>query len=370
MKFISLQSGIKEAIAIVSAAVGEGTNLPILKNILIKTEDGIVYFSATNLELATTHRVSGKIIETGSLTVPMSIFVNIINNIKSDRLNFETKENILEIKTDNYSAKIQGMAADDFPPTPKIKDLENYIEIKGIFLREAIQQVSIAAQTSDFRPELSAILFDFSIETLKLTATDGFRLAEKTIPASNFTAKDTESFRVLVPLKTAHEIQRVVTDDEIVRIHHDENQILFKGKDTEIISRLIEGNFPDYSQIIPKKLISEVVAQADELLNGIKLAAIFGQKNGEVEIKVNLSKKLIEVVSADQSLGENAYLLPAKIKGEDIEVIFNWRYLADSLKAIKTGDVLLGFQEEANPAIIRPASDGSYFYIIKPILKA
>ena len=105
-------------------------------------------------------------------------------------------------------------------------------------------------------------------------------------------------------------------------------------------------------------------------MNGIKLAAVFGQKNGEVEIKVHPSKKAMEIISADQSLGENAYLLPAKIKGEAMEVVFNWRYLAEPLKVIKTEEVLLGFQEEANPAAIRPAADGSYFYIIKPILKA
>ena len=370
MKFIAIQSNIKEAISVVAAAVGENVNLPILKNVLIQAEGGIISFIATNLEIAITFRVSGKIIEDGSLTVPVALLVNIINNIKSDRLNFETKNNTLEIKTDNYNATIQGLAADDFPPVPKIKNPENYLEIKGVFLREAIQQVDAAAQISDLRPELSSIFFNFSVETLKLATTDGFRLAEKTIPSNNFTAKNQEPFKMLVPLKTAHEIQRVVRDDEMVRIHYDDNQALITTEHVEIISRLIEGNFPEYSQIIPKKLISEIVVKTDEFLNGIKLAAIFGQKNGEVQIKIHPNKKAIEIISADQSLGENSYLLPAKIKGEAMEVIFNWRYLTEPLKVIKTEEALLGFQEEANPAIIRPAADGSYFYIIKPILKA
>jgi DNA polymerase-3 subunit beta len=370
MKFIALQSGVKEAISIVGAAIGDGINLPVLKNILIKIDGENITFSATNLEISTTHQLSGKVIEPGSITIPVSVLVNIINNLKSERLNFEVKGNILEIKTDNYSAKIQGTASDDFPPTPKIKNSESFLEIKSIFLREAIQQVVVAAQMSDFRPELSAIFFDFSIETIKLAATDGFRLAEKTIPTSNFTAKETESFKMLIPLKTAHEVQRVMSDSEVIRIYHDENQVLFRGEHTEIISRLIEGNFPEYSQIIPGKFISEVSASADELLSGIKLASVFGQKNGEVELRVNPSKKTLEIVSADQALGENAYLLPAKIKGDAIEVVFNWRYLADSLRAIKTGDVSFGFQAEANPAIVRPTTDASYFYIIKPILKA
>lgn len=175
---------------------------------------------------------------------------------------------------------------------------------------------------------------------------------------------------MLVPLKTAYEISRITKDDELVRIHYDENQVLFKTETTELISRLIEGNFPDYSQIVPKKLVAEIVVETAEFWNGVKLASVFGQKNGEIEVKIHPNKKTVEIVSADQALGENSYLLPAKIKGEAINVIFNWRYLVDALKVIKTEEVLLGLQEDANPAIIRPAVDGSYFYIIKPILKA
>src|ERR1700722_6322345 len=194
MKFVAIQSNIQEAIAVIDRAVGASANLPILKNILIKAENNLVSFIATNLEIATTFRASGKIIEDGLITVPMGLFSSIIGNIKSDRLNFEAKGNMLKIKTNNNNATVQGLAASDFPPIPKIKNPNSYLEIKGVFLKEAIQQVSAAAQASDLRPELSSILFNFSIETLKLAATDGFRLAEKTIPASNFTAKNLEPF--------------------------------------------------------------------------------------------------------------------------------------------------------------------------------
>ena len=175
---------------------------------------------------------------------------------------------------------------------------------------------------------------------------------------------------MLVPLKTNFELLRIAKDDDLIRIYFDENQVLFTTEHAELISRLIEGNFPDYTQIVPKKLVTEIVVETDEFSNGIKLASVFGQKNGEIEIKIQPNKKVIEIVSADSALGENAYILPAKIKGEAMDVVFNWRYLADPLKVINAKEVQLGFQEEANPAIIRPASDGSYFYIIKPILKA
>ena len=184
--------------------------------------------------------------------------------------------------TDNYSATIHGMAAKDFPLTPKIKNEDQYFEIKGAFLREAIQQATVASQYSDLRPELNSLLFDFSLESLKLAATDGFRLAEKTLPSNLFTSKNLEPFKILVPLKTGVEVSRIVRDDETVRVMMDENQILFKTERTELISRLAEGNFPDYSGIIPHEFKAEIVVDREEFANAIKLTGVFGQKNSEI----------------------------------------------------------------------------------------
>jgi DNA polymerase-3 subunit beta len=370
MKFIAIRSNIKDAISIIEKAVGENTNLPILKNILIEAEKNTITFTATNLEIAITHRVAGKVIEDGKITTPFSLFSSLIGNIQSDRLNFEKKDNNLEVATDNYSAVINGMAADDFPITPKIKNNENYIEIKNIFLKEAIQQTVVASQYSDLRPELNSVLFNFSLENLVLASTDGFRLAEKSIPATNINIKNKEPFKMLVPLRASMEVARIMRDDEVVRIHQDENQVLFKTDQTELISRLVEGNFPDYSAIVPHEFAAEIVVERDEFLNAIKLAGVFGQKNSEVKIKIHQNKKAIEISSADQALGENNHTLPAKIKGDIPEVFFNWRYLSDPMKSIKTEDVFLGLQEDAGPALIRATSDGSFYYVLKPILKS
>lgn len=370
MKFIAIRENIKSAVAAVEKAVGENTNLPILKNILIDADDNTITFTATNLEIAITHRVAGKVIENGKITVPLALFSSLIGNIQSDRLNFEKKENSLEIATDNYSAVVNGLAADDFPTPPQIKNIESYIEIKNAFLREAIQQVTVASQYSDLRPELNSVLFNFSLESLVLASTDGFRLAEKSIPANLFTAKKKEPFRMLVPLRTALEAARIMRDDELVRIYQDENQVLFKTDQTEMISRLVEGSFPDYSAIVPHEFAAEIVVEREEFTNAIKLAGVFGQKNSEVKIGIHQNKKAIEISSADQALGENNNILPAKVKGEIPDVFFNWRYLSDPMKGIKTDDVFLGLQEEAGPALIRATSDTSYYYVLKPILKS
>jgi DNA polymerase III subunit beta len=370
MKFVAIRQNIKDAISIIQRAAGENVNLPILKNTLIEAENNIITFIATNLEIAIKTFVSGKIIEDGKVTVPVSLLANLIGNLQTDRLNFETKENNLEIKTDNYNAVMQGASAEEFPITPKVANIKSYIEIKAVFLKEAIQQTVVASQFSDLRPELNSILFDFSLETIKFTATDGFRLAEKTIPANIFTAHSMEPFRVLVPLRTAQELSRILMNDEDVKIYRDENQILFKTEKMELISRLSEGSFPDYSGLIPTEFVMELTINQEEFLNALKLAGIFSQKNNEVSLVVHPNKKAIEIISADQSYGENKYVLPAKIKGEQSEKIFNVKYLTDALRSISGEDIFLGIQEEASPALLKSPTDSSYFYILKPIMKA
>lgn len=370
MKFVALRSNIKEAISVIEKAVGENSNLPILKNILIEAKDGVIIFSATNLEIAISHKVTGKVIEDGKIAPPLSLLSSLIANIQSDRLNFEAKENNLEVTTDNYSAMVNGLSPDDFPLTPVIKNQERFIGIKGVILKEAIQQTIVAAQFSDLRPELNSVSFNFSLENLTLAATDGFRLAEKSLPANLFTTKNKEPFKILIPLKTTIEMARIIKDEDEAHLIWDENQVLIKTENTQLISRLIEGAFPDYSGIIPHKFGAEVVVNREEFTAAIRLAGIFGQKNSEVKMKIHPNNKAVEITSADQALGENSHTLPAKIKGEINEVYFNWRYLADAMKGIKTEDVFLGLQEDAGPALIRSTSDSSYFYILKPILKA
>lgn len=372
MKFVAIRSNIREAITAIQKASVENANIPILKNALIVVESNNITFTATNLEVAVTAQVSGKVIESGRVSVPLLLLANLINNLQSDRINFEKKGDHLEIKTDNYSASLQGMSTEEFPPTPKIGDAEHFIEIKGMFLKEAIQQVTVASQFSDLRPELNSIFFNFTIENIKLAATDGFRLAEKMIPKNAFTSKFGEPFDMLVPLKTAHEISRIVGDADMVRIFRDENQVLITTEKIKLISRLSEGSFPDYSGIIPNSFVSEVTVNKDEFVNAVKLAGVFSQKNNELTILLHPDKKTIELSSADQSFGDNSYLLPAKIKGEASETTpttFNAKYLADALKSVSGEDVFLGLQAEANTALIKSFTDGSYFYILKPIMK-
>ncbi len=370
MKFVIIRDNLRDAIGVVEKVESENINLPILKNFLLAAENNKIKITATNLEIAVSCATTGKVIQEGRYTAPMRLFSSIIGNIQNDRLNIEQKGTKIEIKTDNYEATVQGISPDEFPPTPKISNQELFVEMKGLVLKEAAGQVLVSSQPNDLRPELNAMLFDFSVTALKLATTDSFRLSEKTIGEEQFESSHKESFKILIPLKTVGYLLRAFKDEELVRIYHDENQILFKTTEVEILSRLIEGSFPDYTAIVPKKFNTEIVVKKEDLANALKLVSVFSNKNNEVKFRVQENKKIIEVLSQSDTLGENKYILSGKIKGGAQEIVFNWRYVADALKAIKTEEVFIGMSGESDPAEIRSAGDGSYFYILKPIAGA
>jgi len=370
MKFIIIKSHLKDALSLLQKSWSENTNLPILKNVLIDASDGKIQLTATNLEIATRVTVPGKILQDGSVTIPLGLFSSVISSLQTERLNIEQKKDGVYIKTDNYEATIQGIPFSEFPIIPKIKNEEEYIEIKGAILKEAVGQVVVATQPSDIRPELSSIFLDFSLESIKLAATDSFRLAEKTISSNQYTATFTDGFLSLIPIKTAHELLRIIKDTSLVRIFHDPHQVLFLTEDTYFISRLLEGTFPDYSSVVPKKFSAEMVAKKDEFLDALRLTGMFGSKAGEIRLKIVPGKKVAEVFSGDQVLGENTYLLPAEIKGKSVDVGFNWHYVGEGIKAVQSPDVYFAMNAEENKAFIQGKGDGSYFYIVASLMKS
>ncbi len=370
MKFVAMRSNLREVLGSIERAAGDIPNLPILRNALIEAKDGRITLTATNLEIGVVAVLAGKVLEGGSVVVPLGLLSGLLSNLQTDRLNIESKEHHIAVTTDNYNATLQGASAKDFPQIPPVENKKEFIGIKGILLKEAIQQVMVAAQVSDMRPELNSILFDFSIEALKLTATDGFRIAEKTLAKNALEiGGEIEPFKILVPLRTAQEVSRNFANEDIIRFYHDENQIIFKTDHLEITSRLVNGQFPEYSQLIPKDFLTEMTIDRNELINAIKVVSILGQKNNEVTLTLKQDKKTVIIHSADQSMGNNEYILPVKTKGDELDVILNWRYIADALKALSGDEVFLGFQEDVNPAIIRSTKDSTYFYILKPLMK-
>jgi DNA polymerase III subunit beta len=370
MKVVVIKNNLKEGLSAVERAVGVNPNLPILKNVRFDAEGNKLTLTATDLEIATTFSVSGKVIEEGSLTVPISLLSSLINTIPSDRLNLEGTKDTLEVKTENYQATVRGTASDDFPLVPKIKNVGEYLEIESGILKGALEQVIVAAQFSDLRPELNSVFFNFSVNDLKIAATDSFRLAEKTLGSNQFKAKDLSPFTLLLPLRSGQELLRILKEDGSVSMFRDDNQVLFKTDQAEFFSRVMEGAFPDYKAVVPQKFDAELGVSRQEFLNALKLAGIFSTRSNEIKLKISEAKKSLEVSSADQSLGENSYLLAAKLRGSAKEAGFNWRYLSDGLKALGAEEVFFGVNDENKPAILKSPNDASYFYLLMPMLKA
>ena len=367
MKLIILRSNLKEVLTSAERAVIDNPNLPVLRHIVLRVDSRLTV-QATNLEIGVTSVTSAKIVEQGEICVPLAPLMSIIASSVNERITLETKENTLIVATENYQAKIQGMAAEEFPIIPKIAEGSATLEIPAAIFKNSLSQVISAAAANDFKPELHSVLLSLFGGSLKLVATDGFRLAEKTFPQNTYAAHSEGDIKALIPLKTAQEVMRTFPDTDQLEISVDGSQVLFKSKDISVISRLIDGNYPDYEVILPKKTTTELYVDKEEFLSAIKLVSSFSGKNSDVTLRVSSEKDSIELFAANQLLGENAYQVALKKKKlEGIsKVVFNWRFLSDAVKSMTDGGVMLGLTAENKPVIIRCA-DTSLFYIVMPV---
>lgn len=368
MELVVLRANLKEGLEILGKIYSESASLPILKNFLLETIDNKIKISTTNLEIAITAYIPAKIIKDGEITIPLNIFSSIVNNLQNERITLEEKNENLTVKTENYQAKIQGTKKDEFPIIPQIKENKNFIEMEGHLLKNSLIKIISAAQTSQIKPELSGILFDYQVSLIKMAATDSFRLSEKTIADNKFKSNIEKKFKAIIPLKTAQELTRIILDnEEKIKIFFDENQILIKDEKYEIVSRLINGEFPDYQAIIPGETTTEAIIEKNEIITALKLTSSFSDRLNEIKILIKDGAKNVELSASSPTVGENQYLIPAKIKGNSMEAIFNWRFLFDGIKNIETENIILGLNGDTRPAIIKSTGNQDYFYILMPI---
>jgi len=367
METIVLKKNLIDGLNALSKAVGNNTNLPILKNILIEAENNRLTLIATNLELAVKAFVGGKIVENGKVTVPFNVLDSIIKNIPNDRINLVKKEKNLIVSTDNYEANIQGQDPKEFPIIPQIRSSDKSIKIPIEAFKEVLENMMLATQYSEIRPEISGVFLYYSGDFLTFVATDSFRLAEQKLSSENF--KSTfDSVSLIIPFHTVEEILRAITTEEgEAEIFVDYNQILVRTATKEIISRLVDGRFPDYQSIIPKETVIEVILNREEFINAIKVVSSFSGRGNDILLKKGEGGKFMEISSATSSLGEGRYRLPIKSKSEKFSIVFNWRFLLDGLKIYKSENVLLGINGSKKPAVIKSLEKPNLIYIVMPI---
>lgn len=370
MNLIVLKNNLKEGLSIISGTHKENSNLPVLKNFLLEAFEDKLKISSTDLEIGVSYIISAKIIQDGSVTIPYSVFSQIIYNLTSERINLETKGSSILITTDNYKAKISTTPKDDYPIIPEIKEnKKSFFQIDTVYFIESISSVFSACQVSDIRPELGGIFFVYKGESINLAATDSFRLAEKTIPSKKFEADLKNEASYIIPFRTVQELIKIFSSktDGKMKIYFENNQVFFEENQILFVSRLIEGKFPDYELVIPKNFNTEVIIDKNDLSGALKLAGSLSNRLNEVKFVTDESLKNITILSSSQEFGESEYVLPAKIKGESARVTFNWKFVLDGLKNIKQNNVFFGFNGEEKPSLIKSPDDPSYLYIVMPI---
>jgi len=367
MKIICLQENLKNALNTTERIIGRNLTLPILNNLLLETDKGRLKISSTNLEIGINYWISGKIEKDGVITVPAKILSNFVNNLPNKKIEFEVKSGVLYLKCENYRAQIKGQDAKDFPIIPKIQPkITNSIDLD--VLKIGLSQVVGVATVSESRPEISGILFNFNKNNLKLVATDSFRLSEKTINIENL-----EEESVIIPQRTIQELIRILIEvsefkevNNQVKIVLSNNQVLFDLGDIQLISRLIDGQYPNYQQIIPTSFRTKVILNKEDFIKAIKIASIFSSKINDIKFIISL-KKGFEVFAQNTDIGENKSQINAEIEGDPLEISFNWRYILDGLNNITSQKIFFGLNTGDNPVILKPIGDESYLYVVMPI---
>ncbi|PIR05891.1 DNA polymerase III subunit beta [Candidatus Kuenenbacteria bacterium CG11_big_fil_rev_8_21_14_0_20_37_9] len=364
MKVICTQENLKKGLWIVSNIAGKNVSLPILNNILIRAENGMLVFISTNLEIGIKTIVRGKIEKTGSLAVQARLLNDYVGLLDNKNLELIKKENNLLIKNESQETIIIGQEADEYPIIPEIEDKEG-VMIKNKELKEALSQVVFSASYNDTRPELSGVLFIFDGETIRFVATDSYRLAEKVIKLPQKNKKDV-IFKI-IPLRVLQEIMRILEEEGETKIYFSENQVVFRKAETVIISRLIEGNYPDYKQIIPETYLTKAEVERMEFIKLIKTASLFSRAGiNDVLLEFDKTGK-INISAANTQSGENKSIINTDIKGEKNSIVFNYKYLLDGLLNISSKRVFIEVTSADTPAILRPSQDDSYLYLIMPI---
>ena len=387
MKLIVLQNKLKEGVNITERASGKSFSLPILGNILLRAEKNFLSLETTDLEIGVKCWVLSKTEKEGEITIPVNVLSNFVRLLPDAPLSLEAGNDWLSLETEGYKTRIKGLAATDFPILPKERGANSVLLPAAPFC-QALEQVWDIAIVSSGRPEISGIFFIFQKETLKIAATDSFRLAEKTLFLKQSLAGD-EGYSFILPQKTVKEIINIFGSREVaegsrrssnqadLKVFLGANHILVEAMMVEtshphinLVSRLIEGEYPNYQEVIPRKFETQAIVDRNEFLKQLKLASLFSGKINEVKIKIIPQKKVVEVSSQSPETGQHQSFLSGAISGKEKEVSFNYKFLIDGLLKIKSSEVIFELSErngEPGPGVLKPVGDSSYIYVLMPM---
>ena len=369
MKLKILKENLIKGIEAIIRISTKKISLPILSTCLLETEKNFLKISATNLESGIVWWGLAKIEEEGKVCVDAKFFSNVISSLKEETISLQTENNILKVEDKNAFLKIKGVNPEEFPIIPEKDSLEK-IPIPCEKLCDSLNKIINIPSPSLGRPEISGIFFSFEKNILKLVATDSFRLAEKKIYLSTTLNK---TYSLILPQTAAKEIIGIFGKEEgEINFYLTPNQIFVESLAQELphpkilyTSKLIEGEYPNYQEIIPKKFKTKAHLNKEEFLSQIKTASLFSGKINEVKLNILRKEGKVEILSQNPDYGEFKSEILSKIEGEDISISFNYKFLIDGISSIDEKEFDFLFTEPEGPAILKPSED--YFYILMPI---
>lgn len=369
MQIELLKDTILDKVSLLQGAVSKNLTLPILNNILIQTENGRIKLATTNLEIGMVAWIGGKIIESGEIAVPVKLFINVLGNISSEKVLLKTEKDNLIVEGGIFKVTIKGMAGKDFPIIPKIEGgIEFSLDLESF--KKSAPKSLFAVSTSDTRPELTGVLFEITEKKLNLVGTDSFRLSRTSF---NFTPgqEKIEDLNAIIPARTLSEVLKGAGKSEgSVLIRMADSQILFNlSNNIFIISRIIEGQYPPYEQIIPVQSQTKIFLNKEELIKAVRMAGIFTSgKSLEITFK-QAGEDKIEIQSSSYEIGENSSLVSAEIQGNKIESFtFNFKYLLEGISAVDSEKICFSINDSNNPIVITSNKEGDRFlYLMMPL---
>lgn len=361
MKLQVTQENLSKALSTVARVANTRNTLPILGNVLLRTVDNRLSVAATNLDIAITHFIGSKVSEEGAITVPARLMQDFVSSLPSGVIELELDENKLHIVTDQYKSTINGVSAEDFPVMPAITKGTTW-QVPASVLRKGLQQVVLASSSDEARPVLTGVFLHTHELELYMVATDSYRLAEKALQKSK------ADISLLVPGTALQDMLRILDDgDEPVTITHDDQQVLFQVGEVELVSRLIEGAYPDYRKLIPGNFEVTATLNKADFTNITKVSSLFARESaGSVTIKVDESAKQVSIRSVASQLGENTASASAEIKGSG-EVTLNSRYLLDALHVFNGDTISFSFNGKLDPCLLTDPKAKGYKHIIMPL---
>ena len=364
MELTVTQENFSRALSAVGRVASTKTQLPILSNILLRTDGKRLLVAATNLEIATTQYIGAKIAKPGAITVPARLISEFVSSLPKDTIELKVVGENIHISSGKYHSIINGVIADDFPELPTINENDSVsYSINTEEFKQAVSQTIITASSDSTRPVLTGVYWHAHNGWIYLAATDGYRLSERRLVETK------SEVAAIIPTQTLQEVLRTIVDDiDTIDILFDESQVRFRINEAEVISRLIDGNFPDYRQLIPEKSDINAVMNKSDFSRVNKIAGLFARESGgSVTVTVDADAKTVSLHSIASEMGENTSELDADVEGSG-QITLNSRYLTEALNVIDADTISFSFSGKLSPTILKSTKkDTNYYHVIMPL---